>query len=301
MKRKRIFGVGYVVFLLLIWLFVPKVLAADSISTNSAEEYYWEDFMETAVIQYDQSESELEFFTKVMERNAGVAVDEGLNTELDFYFGIMKNTQIHTYLNNQGDFTNLVTEVKRYFTDFKGWTISGLGRLFYLKDQFTTPSVKVLASKAFNDKLAMHNSFQLYFWESGLIGKRLDNGLTYNINDRNFIKMRLKTSFDDAISEATFDFRVAFKTIVNHQTNLIMYGYFEKDNFHLENIVEFKPVLPLKLSINTIINTGGNEINWVVVKGKYTLSDQWTLESEYQKELLEDGYRCLKTGFIFRI
>lgn len=301
MKPRRVLTVGYVVLVMLVLLMAPEVFAVDNIANNSAEEYYWDDFMETAFIQYDLSESELKFFTKIMERNAGVVVEDGINTELDFYFGLMKDTQFHSYFHSQGSFTNLVTEVKHRFAEVHGWTISGLGRLFYLKDQFTTPSVRVLASKALNESLTLHNSFQLFFWSSGLVGKRIDNGLTYKINERNFVKMRLKTSFDYAFSEANFDFRLAYKNIVNQQTNLIMYGYYEQDNFHLENIVEFKPIAPLKLTINTIINTGEDEVNWVVVKGRYHLNEQWTVSTEYQKELLGDGYRCWKTGFIFQI
>ena len=301
MKPRNVLIRGCVVLLVLIGLMVPKVFAAEGVTVNSTEEYYWDDFMEPAFIQYDLSESKLQFFTKIMEHDAGLVVEQGINTELDFYFGIMKDTQLHSYFNSQGSYTNLVTEVKHRFAEIYGWTISGLGRLFYLKDQFTTPSVRVFASKELNESLTLHNSFQLLFWSSGLVGKRMDNGLIYQIDERNFVQARLKTSFDYAISDVNFDFRFAYKNIVNQQTNLIIYGYYEQDNFHLENIVEFKPVSPLKLSINTIINTGGDEVNWVVVKGKYNLSEQWTVKTEYYKELLEDGYRCWKMGFIFQI
>ncbi len=305
---KKYYTLWMLLFLLIFGYGVdePEVLAAVQNEVNEPQipnngQYYWNDFMDTADIGHDYREVELEFFTKIMEQNAGQTVNNGMNTELDFYFGIFKNAELHSYLYSEDNYTNIVGEYEHRIIDGSSFDVSFKGRLFYLEDQFTTPSIKVLTNKSFGDNLVFYNNLQIYIWNSGLIGKRIENGVSYTINPQNIVQARLKTFFDTDITEGTFDFRMAYKNIINEQTNLILYGYYETDNVHLESIVQFWPIDPLAIEVNAIINTREAESNLVVIRGEYSFNDNWMIESEFRKELVQDGYRYVKSGFTFNL
>ena len=259
--KKSIVSAIIFIFLFSVGIAASDFYSYENLSEMARDGYYWDNFMDTAGIEFELNQSEIEFYTKLIEENGGESLSNGLDTELGFFYGIMKDTEVHGYLYSAENYTNIIGELKRKFFEKDGWELSLVGRFFYIQDSFTTPSIKFLSDKILNDDLILHNNLQLFLYEDGLLGKRFESGISYLIDPKNYIKARFKSFFINDITESFIDLRVAYKHIINDQTKYIFFSFYEKDNLHLENIIEYNPIPMIKLAADMVINTGVNDKN----------------------------------------
>ncbi|AZR72909.1 hypothetical protein BBF96_05595 [Anoxybacter fermentans] len=283
-------------------IFIILVLALTS-ETAARNIYYWEDFMDTAEIKYDLKHGKLEFYTKILEYDSGKKVDNGSDTEFYFNYGILRNSELYYYSSSQENYK--IFQLKQRVINRETFALSGMVGFYFIQDDLIVPSIKLLSDKILNKKLTLHNNFQLYFYQEGIIIKRLESGFTYNMNSKHSFKGHLGTFFIDDLNNIRFNLKVAYKNVINEQTNYILYGYYEKDkdmdNLHLENIVEFKPVNTVKLTSNIIINTDDSYNNWIIIRGEKKLFRRFTISCEYKKEAEKDGNNYFMTGLSFML
>lgn len=275
---------------------------------SAADKDYWEDFIQTAEPTYEPWDGTISFEVIPMEWDQLEGVDNGLDTELHVDLGLFKNMSFYGYMYSHRDYLNVVGELKHRFLTLNKWQFAWLLRGYYLKGEFITPSVKLLSDTRLNQAMTLHNHVQLYFYENGVIGKHLDSGLDYDLNAKHHFKTRLKIFFVDSPLKSMYDFRITYNYVINEQTNYYLYTYFDQENVHLENVVEFKPIEPLTLTCNLVVNTGEWQNNyeakkivndlrhWASIRAEYDLSEAWQLAAEYKKEAARDGYSYVKVG-----
>jgi hypothetical protein len=299
---KRI-TVGFIV--LIVFVFPVRTLAADT--------DYWTTFMQVAATNYEFGHGDLELNLMPFEYDQNAPVTNGLDSEFVMDFGIYKNLELYGYVMHFTGYTNLISELKYQFYQTPRFNGAVMARVFTVYKDFTTPSLKLMWDTKLTDNLSLHNAFQLYFYESGVIGKHLDTAVKYIINDKHAIQTRFKIFFVESLKKSMFDFRIAYRYTLNRKTNYYCYTYFDLQNVHIENIVEFTPIPPLKLITGLIINTDEwrnnydtNEIvtdarHWAFVKTEYSLNKTWTFSGEYRKEAAADGYSYFKVGLDLKI
>lgn len=299
--KKSILLITFILFGLTTVAAFAEEADMDVLIRQEKDSYYWEHFMETTEILYEKNESEIRYFTKLMEWNGEQAVKNGLDTEFVFHFGAGHGTEVHGYFYSMQDYMNAIGEFKKRIIAEKKFQVSGLARIYHVKDEYTTNSVKILTDWEWNPNLILHNNFQLLVYNSGVTGKRFENGITYHLNPKHSLRARFKTFFVDSPQESQIDFRMAYRMKINDQTTYILYGYLDKTNTHLENVVEFLPVPSLKLTVNTVLNTGKEEINWIQVKVEKMFGEKYRILTDYKKEAVEEGYSYLRMGISFSL
>lgn len=272
----------------------------DALLRQEKDSYYWEQFMETTDIQYEIFESEIRYFSKLAEWNGEQAVKNGMDSEIVFHFGVGQGAEVHGYFYSVDAYQNAIGELKKRIIAEKKFQLSGLARVYHVKNEYTTNSVKLLSDWEWNPNLILHNNVQLLVYNSGVTGKRLENGITYHVNPRHSFRARFKTFFVNDLKLSQLDFRLAYRMEINDQTTYVLYGYFDKNNTHLENIVEFLPVPSLKLTVNTVVNTG-EEVNWIQVKAEKAFGEKYRILGDYKKEAMEEGYSYFRMGVSFNL
>ena len=277
-----------------------------------AKNAYWDDFLETAAIKYDLGQGQFCYILKPYERLEGKTINNGLDTELEMRLGVAKGSELYTYVSALGDYLNVVSELKYEIVKKQLLTVTGMGRVFYVRGDFVTPSAKLMLDVSPLKNLTLSTIAQLYIYENGNIAKGLDSGLNFDITPRDSFRTKFKLFFIE-LDQLMFDFRMAYRHQINDQTAYIAYTYFDANNVHLENILEYSPIPQLKISGNLIINTGEfqndydqNKIvntlrNRINLKVDGQISEGLSATIEYSKEADDNGYSYLKTSLNFKL
>lgn len=293
-----------------IWV-VALVLVLSISSIALAKNPYWDDFLETASLKYDYGHGQFTYLVKTLEYDQDAFIKNGLDTELEIRLGVLKNTELYTYALSADEYLNIVTELKYEFLHNKYLTATGMGRLFYVRKDFTTPSAKLMLDFNILPTLQATSILQLYFYTNGNIAKGLDSSVNFQLTPKDTFRSKFKLFFIE--SQMMFDFRMAYQHTINQQAAYIAYTYFDANNVHLENVLEYTPIPQLKISGNLIINTGemqndydtgelkNNLRNWINMKVEGKISPEVSTIIEYMKEADPKGYSYIKASVNFKI
>lgn len=291
-----------------IWVIVIFLFFHLTFGASAADNDYWEGFFQRADFQMPNGHGKLELDLKPGEWDQGASVHNGLDTEFKGQVTLFNHLGLWGNVISYRDYLKMVGELQFRFIQTPTWSVAAMGRMYSIYKDFSTPSVRLLADTRLNEKMTLHNGIQLYFYDfdTNVIGKHFDTGLHYEMDQHHAFKARFKLFFTEW-KDKIVDVRFAYRYTVNPQTRYYLYMYFDPDNVHMENVVEFTPIQPLKLTANLVVNTGewkndyeSDEVNfvrhWASLKAEYSLTRSLVLSGEYKKEAALDGYSYLKIG-----
>lgn len=291
-----------------IWVIAIFLFFCLTFGASAADNDYWEGFFQTADFPYANGHGRLELDLKPGEWDQGAPVQNGLDTEFRGQMTLLNHVGIWGNVLSYRDYLKMVGELQVRFIQTPAWSAAMMGRIYTIHKDFSTPSFRLMADTRLSDQLTLHNGMQFYFYDfsTDVIGKHFDTGFVYELNRQHAFKGRFKFFFTDW-KEKMLDVRLAYRYTINPQTQYYVYMYFDPDNVHMENIITFKPIQPLKLTANLVVNTGewkndyeedrfSSVRHWVSLKAEYNLTKALVVSGEYKKEAALDGYNYLKVG-----
>lgn len=228
----------------------------------------------------------------------GDKLEDVLVHTLDFEYGLYQDGEVSGYLytNPDSDKTIYNVNLKHKFLEENDWTVSGLVRYAYRKDDYKTPSIRLLTNKKLNSNLILHNNLRLYFYESDNIGKSIENGLTYKIDNKNTLKFEVFNHTYDELSDFAYhDIKAGVQSLIDEKTTYTGYVYTRindndtDDNILFANSIEYQVEPGLTLTGNIDINT--DESNEIYGKIEKELAYNITISGEYFNILDEDIQR----------
>lgn len=296
-----------------IWVIAIFLFFHLTFGASAADNDYWEGFFQTADFPYANGHGKLEVDLKPGEWDQGARVDNGLDTELRGQVTFLRNLGLKAHVLSYRDYLKLVGELQLRLIRTPVWSVAAMGRMYTIYNDFSTPSIRFMADTRVNEQLTLHNGVQLYFYDFGtdVIGKHFDVGFDYEWDRNHAFKGRCKLFFTEW-KEKMLDVRLAYRYTVNPQTRYYVYMYFDPDNVHMENVIEFTPIQPLQLTANLVVNSGewkndyeSNEVNlirhWASLKAEYSLTRSLILSGEYKKEATLGGYSFFKIGLDWKL
>lgn len=285
----------FVITLVLIFTFSFSIGASD----------LFENMIDTAEVKYGVEQGKLEYLLKVLEYNYGEAIDDGLDHEVSLHYGITGNTEIYGYMYYLENYKKFIGSIKNNFYNKNGWKLSLKGRYYYLDNygyEVNTPSFKLYADKKVG-KTVFHNSLMLYFYEGGDIGKKLENGITYIIDDKNAIKLLFESFTFDELDDLEYKVKAALESKLNDKVTYTGYmnNDLDEENVYFNNVLEFEVEKGLNLTGQFVINTSESYNNWLKGEVKKSINKDFSLIGQYSREITEDGYNQVMVGFEYKL
>lgn len=261
----------------------------------------FDEFVDTAEIEYGVNEGEFEYLLKPLEYENGEAVDDGLDHELTLDYGIADNAEVSGWFYHLENYTLFDGDVKFNFYNENSWSLSGKAAYSYVNVAGLTSSattLKFLSDKSVNDKLVLHNNFGLLFADgSDDMGKAFESGLTYKIDEKNTLKAVLRTNtfveFGDMEINSVAG---AYNSILDEKTTYtgIVTKVLGVDNIIFENEVEYKAMSDLTLTGTFVLNTDGD--NYLNVRAEKGIQENMAVVGEFDMNFNDAAYKGLQAG-----
>lgn len=270
-------------------------------SVSAEKPYYWEDFMDIANTQYGYNQGDLTFYIRPMEFQGGYAVNNGLESEIYLDYGLTSKDELEGVVFVQNGYSHIKGQLKHKLVDRNGSAIAVKGGAIFAtvnEDQYLTPNIGLLFSHNLDGKLKFYNNIDARFFQNGVIGYTLQNGLTLVINPNNAVKVKLDTNFTN-LNNLNHNLTFAYKAALSNKLNYVLYiDKALQSSARFENILEFKPQPTTKLVGNFIVNS--NDYEGINLRAEQRVNPNITLIGELYKQVKTNGYSAVTAGVNFK-
>ncbi|MCK4259358.1 MAG: hypothetical protein KAX49_10295 [Halanaerobiales bacterium] len=116
-----------------ILLLTALIIVAITLGVSAEQTPYWDHFMNTAQLENPINHGFLSYFVRPIEFSHGHKLNNGMESEIIFSYGVSQKTEFSSSLSAANGFTNLITEIKHKMAEQNGSIFSILGRGEYLK------------------------------------------------------------------------------------------------------------------------------------------------------------------------
>jgi len=219
--------------------------------------------------------------------------------EARYYFNDDTIVDFQTYSFSNSTFTeNFNFNLGYEFLNKNNWKMKSNLYRNHNGDYFTS----IYTDKKMNKKLTLHNNFKVGFYDN-YTGKSFATGLTYNVNEKNDLRVGLsRGGYSEKFGELfeNLFIRSALKTKVNKNVNNIL--SFEKgfnyDNLILREEIIYNPSDDIYLEGFFKLDTkADNNLGFEMQKG---LTENVFVTAEYTKVLSDDSPSWIYTGLIYK-
>ncbi len=280
------------------WTILSILVMVFLLSANVGAIEQYDNMITTPEIDNNIQEGEGKYLLQPLEWVEGTRIEDSLEHYVNFEFGIAKNTEIFSDSIFIADYRkSFDLNIKSKFYDDDGLKIAAIGRYAYSKSDYANdykiPSTAITTEKSLNNDLKLHNNVKLYFYESGTIGKWLESGFTYKLDENTGLKASINPFTYNKFADMEYRLRLGMESEINEDITYASYVYTKfnepsYDNLRLNNTFEFKPVDDITLTGRFTLNTGDSYNNWVFLKGEKEF-ENLNLTGKYNKELVENG------------